>query len=509
LSKPKEKNKNMMQLQTPEEFKLDISKPTKDFKEHLTPDNNRILFSGPFGSGKTYFLNEYFKDQKQNVIHLYPVNYSISSNQDIFELIKHDILFELMHKDLEYVKHSFSKLLTTQMFLQSNAYNIVKQIASNFTAVGKSIAGIADELLKLVKENDSFHRKRKIDQQAEIIQYLESFTKRTGFEQEEDVYTQTIRELIDQLEEKYPEQETVLIIDDLDRIDPEHIFRILNIFSAHFDLKTGMPNKFGFDKIILVCDINNIRNIFHAKYGSDVDFSGYIDKFYSKEVFHFDNKAVLKSNLFDILKSIKLNNTGVYLLPLNNPDYYGFKMSFFILKKMVDVSAVNLRSISSIIGKPISLDVYEIPFKDTGDGLRYSNGDFMLIIALDFLKKITGDSKSLKTAIRKCTEIEVAIQSNHLTSEGRELLSPLVAVLAYHEGKVFFLDGREDNIKHSSGAIFNYQSRSVHNEYGKGAVHTSVFEVTNSIDPNKAIQVYYFDLLLETLEVLQKHGMYQ
>ena len=41
----------------------------------------------------------------------------------------------------------------------------------------------------------------------------------------------------------------------------------------------GIKNKFGFDKIIVVCDYNNIQSLFHCRYGHDADFSGYIDKF--------------------------------------------------------------------------------------------------------------------------------------------------------------------------------------------------------------------------------------
>lgn len=43
------------------EFELRI--PNKQFKAHLLiPNNHRIIFSGPFGTGKTYFLNSFFKD---------------------------------------------------------------------------------------------------------------------------------------------------------------------------------------------------------------------------------------------------------------------------------------------------------------------------------------------------------------------------------------------------------------------------------------------------------------
>ena len=70
----------------------------ENFKHHLDiPDNNRIIFSGRFGIGKTTFLTEYFKNFKShNVIHLFPVNYSILSNEDIFSYIKYDILLELV-----------------------------------------------------------------------------------------------------------------------------------------------------------------------------------------------------------------------------------------------------------------------------------------------------------------------------------------------------------------------------------------------------------------------------
>ncbi len=83
----------------------------------------------------------------------------------------------------------------------------------------------------------------------------------------------------------------ILVIDDLDRIDPEHIFRILNIFSAHDKLG---ENKFGFIKVILVCDINNIKHIYHHFYGKNVDFFGYINKFYSSEVYEYSNKDYVK-----------------------------------------------------------------------------------------------------------------------------------------------------------------------------------------------------------------------
>ena len=106
-------------------------------------------------------------------------------------------------------------------------------------------------------------------------------------------------------------QKSVLVIDDLDRIDPAHIFRILNVFSAHIDYRNSGNNKFGFDKITLVCDIKNLRSIFKTHYGASTDFSGYIDKFYSKIIYHFDNRKNIERFVQEVLDSISFESKKV------------------------------------------------------------------------------------------------------------------------------------------------------------------------------------------------------
>lgn len=85
-----------------------------------------------------------------------------------------------------------------------------------------------------------------------------------------------------------------MIIEDLDRIDPAHIFRILNVFSAHFDRygvdKTCGDNKFCLDKIVTVCDINNIKKIYAHVYGDNTDFTGYISKFSNSKEYIYSLK---------------------------------------------------------------------------------------------------------------------------------------------------------------------------------------------------------------------------
>ena len=66
------------------------------FKEHLER-NKRIVFSAKFGDGETYFLKS-VRDKLKDEYHfitLYPVNYSVAENEDIFEYIKRDILLQI------------------------------------------------------------------------------------------------------------------------------------------------------------------------------------------------------------------------------------------------------------------------------------------------------------------------------------------------------------------------------------------------------------------------------
>ncbi len=71
-------------------IRIDHSTIETDFLSHLgLNENNRILFTAPFGAGKSTFLQEVFqKSENYFTINLFPVNYSVSANEDVFELIK-------------------------------------------------------------------------------------------------------------------------------------------------------------------------------------------------------------------------------------------------------------------------------------------------------------------------------------------------------------------------------------------------------------------------------------
>lgn len=121
------------------------------------------------------------------------------------------------------------------------------------------------------------------------------------------------------IEKQKGSKESVLILDDLDRIDPEHVFRILNVFSSYFDLENrGLSNKFGFDKVIIVMDVKNIENIFSHRYGKNVDFSGYFDKFFIEEIFFFKNEDAILSALDGIILNFKVGENSNLKDSLNN-----------------------------------------------------------------------------------------------------------------------------------------------------------------------------------------------
>lgn len=287
------------------EFELEI--PKKQFQEHLEiPKNQRIIFSGAFGTGKTYFLDKFFKNhEKYEAIHVCPVNYSVASNEDIFELIKYDIFFKLLEKGLDFKQVEIDKGTFLPFFLNNHATEIIPFLLGLIPKVGASLKDIASGLIELNKKFEKEFKEANLTEQDKIIDYLKEFSGKKGSVLEDDLYTQLICSLVNQIQENG--KEVVLIIDDLDRIDPEHIFRLLNVLAAHVDINKDQ-NKFDFNKIILVCDIENIRKIFSNRYGVDVDFSGYIDKFYSRSIFHYDLSGEILKKIDWVFQGVIIKN---------------------------------------------------------------------------------------------------------------------------------------------------------------------------------------------------------
>lgn len=295
-------------------MEISIENASSKFEEHFSQDkNDRILFSGKFGTGKSYFLKKYFenRDDKYNLFWLSPVNYVVGANQDIFEWIKIDIAKLLVAQDLfSKTKEEFSNNLLSQTYIYNNASSIFKRLMTVIADTAIKIKTGGFSVLSALKEDIENYKKFVKDSKEEgkshfdkIDQYLNDAFQVKGSIYEDDLTTRIIRASIEM--QKYDSgKENILVIDDLDRLDPEHIFRILNILSTHNDHFD--TNKFGFDKVIVVCDIDNIKHIYEYKYGEKVDFEGYIEKFFTYEPFYFDiNEAIVNycedDNIIDIL----------------------------------------------------------------------------------------------------------------------------------------------------------------------------------------------------------------
>lgn len=312
------------------------------FDDHVNiENNNRIVFSGKFGIGKSYFLNEFFKDENQNEkyfpIFLNPVNYSIASNEDIFELIKFDILYQILDKEiLDFENFDFPKgNLLYQYFsnkflndfvstVDSIGENIIDEVSGKSYTLLKNLGKLISKIQDIGKKDfDKF--KKEIEANSDLNVIKDFFNKeevKFGSIYENNAITQLIFHFVKNVEEK-TKKKTVLVIDDLDRIDPEHIFRILNIFSVHDNLG---ENKFGFEKIVLVCDIKNIESIYHHFYGENVDFYGYINKFYSLDIYEYSNRDYVK--WFDKNFTIDSYRNG-------NIEFLGYIFSDAIFKNVI------------------------------------------------------------------------------------------------------------------------------------------------------------------------------
>ena len=72
----------------------------KQFKSHLE-NNNKIFFSGKYGMGKTMFMENFFRKSEISdcyyPVFVSPLKYLISTNENIFQLLKFDIFNKLLH----------------------------------------------------------------------------------------------------------------------------------------------------------------------------------------------------------------------------------------------------------------------------------------------------------------------------------------------------------------------------------------------------------------------------
>lgn len=289
---------------------IDISQNIQDFKQ-VFENESRIIFSAKFGDGKSYFLNEFIKsyDEKKNdyyFITLHPVNYVVEENRDVIEYIKRDILFQLIKDNRIYdFKEGYDKIFDAVCNVES-LFKLADFAASIIPVKGlkegyKALKGLVSKIEEKRKEQDVLHV---------VDDYLNGFYGKLGSISECDAFTYLIQKSLEQMMAK-----SVLIIEDLDRIDPAHLFRIMNVLSSQVDnpYYSEVPNgnKFGFDKIILVMDYEIAKHLFHHFYGLEANYEGYMNKFLNTLPYSYSIKdeahRQVRQKILDICK------TGVFL----------------------------------------------------------------------------------------------------------------------------------------------------------------------------------------------------
>ncbi|UFH52564.1 hypothetical protein [Spirosoma sp. KNUC1025] len=332
-----------------------------------------------------------------------------------------------------------------------------------------------------------------------LLTYSLSHTEFKGSIFEDDIITQTIRLGLQTLKSKFKlkkkvDRQNVLIIDDFDRLDPEHIFRILNILSVHNNSYNG-KNKFGFDKIIIVCSIDNIENIFEHKYGANANFEGYIQKFYSTDIFHFDNQAAIAEYCRNEFTADLDENSLVTLSII---------LAYWVRNKLISVRSITKHERISKIRPfhfgPFKFDpaidlIYEGPItvinsrESQGNNMiwdkRYmlpvhkgvesfiiNNVDFPFLKVIQILTSIIGDYKRLMVALSRSDNGKELILKEDIPSVIKAML-PISHVLgSIHNPSKLFCEIKSDE------SINRYQSR-----------HISIFDFPMSTNFGRGISI--------------------
>lgn len=285
------------------DFYIPVNDAIKRFYEHLRV-NNRTILSAKFGDGKSFFLRKFMEDEDVKkdfkFLVLYPVNYQVAENRDVFELIKYDLLIQMFTQGIMSPEFKLTKAQALAWCLQLHTPSIAEGLLPIISDLGLDENSVKHVSALLAGEKLIGKVKQKIKDIEEPgrDKLIEQFLKEMGRNPiaGQDVITGIIQQGIAAYKSANQGKDVVLIIEDMDRMDPAHLFRILNVFSAHIDYNFRLGedskypyvgNKFGLDKVVFVMCYENAESIFKHFYGAGTDFPGYINKFCSSNYFTY------------------------------------------------------------------------------------------------------------------------------------------------------------------------------------------------------------------------------
>ena len=306
-----------------EEFLIPIDDAIEAFRHHLDA-HDRTILSARFGDGKSFFLSHFMENENvaeyYTFLTIFPVNYQVTENRDIFELIKRDIILQMLMKDVIETEVEISDDVALALYIQNQPFDFAESFLPLFSelvlkedaARAAAVVMAGKKFFKAIKDKIYKIKQQSYDSQLEAFLNAVEQNPVVG----QDAVSSIIQQCLQRYREKNPNKRVVLVIEDLDRIDPAHLFRILNIFSAQIDFcyrlgckpdKTLAGNKFSLDKVVFVMHYENVEHIYNHFYGEGTNFDGYIEKFCSSNHFTYSLEEQRDSYF---LKQIE-NETGL------------------------------------------------------------------------------------------------------------------------------------------------------------------------------------------------------
>lgn len=168
---------------------VDLKDKIKDFSQYLAT-TDRIILSAKFGDGKTFFLNQLRNNkelsEEYKFFTIYPVNYSVAKNEDIFEYIKRDIIVQLKKEEL--IDNIDLDVVFNSLF---NFDNIIA--LASFLLSSVSEGAFYDKVFQKFCDKKKDYKKKRHTRD----QYLSSFSQIDGCIYENDGFTIMIRNAVD------------------------------------------------------------------------------------------------------------------------------------------------------------------------------------------------------------------------------------------------------------------------------------------------------------------------
>ena len=346
--------------------------------ERMLEANSSMLFSGKFGSGKSYFLNHYFQQAanaaKYCVVYTQPSGYYHAADEDVLGYLKYDILFELLRQsDLEeLVGEDVGTFSTLLHMLQEDgvapvtvlgAAVVLLLFAGPGAAIGPlqlaKLTGLASSGAAMYSKGlqwlEETKRRLNEDDSTRLEEHLKLLSERRNSLFEESAINDLIHKLLQQQSDR--DKQTVLIVDDLDRMLPDDCLSFLNLLSVHTIPSNDVhlsrrKNLYGFDRIIICGHLANLEAAIEHKFGPRYDSAGYMAKIFAERILDYDPAQILSTIIrrrFELPLVARLREEDTEPLRFSQTREQLISNGFGpILQAMVACGVINLRDVERL-----------------------------------------------------------------------------------------------------------------------------------------------------------------